>query len=376
MSRRFWTENKIVSEIQRIHDAGEDLWYRAMERNHKDLIRASERYFKGWKNAVLAAGLDYDVIKKRSHQVWTEEKILKQLHELKINEPNLRSSMVQKLDKKLYHAAIRQYQNFSNAMSRLDEYYSSIGEMKLDNPLKSQPTEKSGHTLNKTNKSETTKTSRSSTSTVSTTLKTSKASNAPKALKNSTKSKTHKDQITPLFENQPRSNKVNEAKGELKTETKVEIEPESIDESELKIFTVRTRVRSERNVGEAITKRAKNQNIIIGTIQYPAILNGYIFVECNDRQKLKKLIKNVKNAQGLLNGETTKDEISKYVQSSRSRKKMIEGTRIEIIDGQFKGERAIIQHVNSRTKQLTVELMDEVLKMPITLDRSQCKILS
>lgn len=67
MSRRYWTEDKIISEIQKIHKQGEDLWYRAMERNHKDLIRASERYFKGWKNAVEAAGLPYDSIKKRTH---------------------------------------------------------------------------------------------------------------------------------------------------------------------------------------------------------------------------------------------------------------------------------------------------------------------
>lgn len=284
MSRRFWTEDKIITEIQKLHKQGEDLWYRAMERNHKDLIRASERYYKGWKNAVVAAGLEYDNIKKRSHQVWTESKILKKLQELKIQGIVLRSGTIQKLDKKLYHATIRQFRNFGNALVKLNEKY--------DTMPKPEP--------------------------------------APK------------QESTP----------------------------------DMKIFTVRARVRSERNVGEAIMKRAEAKNVNIGAIQYPAMLNGYLFVECDDREKLNRLIRNIRNAQGLLNGDTTHEEITKYVKTKKTRKSMSEGTRVEITDGQFKGERAIIQHVNERTKELTVELMDEVFKMPILINRDQCKILS
>jgi transcriptional antiterminator NusG len=289
MSRRFWTEDKIVSEIQKLHNEGEDLWYRAMERNHKDLIRASERYFKGWKNAVEAAGLDYNTIKKRTHQVWTEEKILQKLKELHSQDVVLRASNVQQEDKKLYLAIIRQYRSFNGALKSLNDKFG----------------------------------------------------------------------IEPLPAK--RAKKTTEPKKEQKN---------------LKIFTVKTRIRSERNVGESIMKRAKNKDIEIGTIQYPAILNGYIFVECEDRTKLTNLIKPIRNAQGLLNGETTQDEITKYIKTPKSRKKIYEGTKIEITEGQFKGERAVIQHINERTNELTVELMDEVLKIPILIYKNQCKILN
>ncbi|WP_455392070.1 transcription elongation factor Spt5 [[Eubacterium] cellulosolvens] len=282
MSRRYWTEEKIVTEIQKLHDQGEDLWYRAMERNHKDLIRAAERYFKGWKNAVVAAGLKYDTIKKRTHQSWTEDKILKKLHKLKNEHPNLKASGVQKMDKKLYLAIIRQYSSFNNAIARLNEKFSDL----------------------------------------------------PGAT--------------------PAPNKT----------------PEN-----MKIFTVRTRIRSERNVGEAILSRAKSKGVNIGNIQYPTILNGYIFVECESRETLTHLIKNIKNAQGLLNGETTQDEITKYIKTRKSKKKIYEGTHVEITDGQFKGEHAVIQHINERTDELTVELVDEILKIPIVIYRGQCRII-
>ncbi len=285
MSRRFWTEDKIISEIQKLHSEGEDLWYRAMERNHKDLIRASERYFMGWKNAVIAAGLNYDSIKKRTHQIWTEGKILTRLHKLLIKDPQLKASIVQQKDKKLYLAIIRQYQTFDKALSKLNEKFDNVQIQKT----------------------------------------------------------------APLDKNAAKN---------------------------MKIFTVRTRIRSERNVGEAIIKRATSKGINIGTIQYPTILNGYLFVECDNREVLNRLIKNIRNAQGLLNGETTLEEISKYIKTPRFKKKFYEGTRIEITDGQFKGERAIIQHINDRTHELTVELMDEILKIPIVISRDKCKILN
>ena len=132
----------------------------------------------------------------------------------------------------------------------------------------------------------------------------------------------------------------------------------------------------DERIAAAIEQRAKNQNITIGNIQYPAILNGYLFVECEDRELLNRLIKNIRNAQGLLNGETTHGEITEYLETPRSKKQLTEGSRIEITDGQFKGERAVIQHINDRTKNLTVELMDEVFKMPIVIRKTQCKILS
>jgi transcription elongation factor Spt5 len=285
MSRRFWTEDKITSEIQKLYEQGEDLWYRAMERNHKDLIRASERYFRGWKNAVEAAGLDYNSIKKRTHRVWTEDTILSRLRQLQRANIQLKASKIQQLDKKLYLAIIRHYGIFDKALTRLNEKFSDL----------------------------------------------------------------------------PTSNIV---------------APEQKSLKGMKIFTVKTRIRSERNVGEVIMKRAKSKNVNIGSIQYPAILNGYLFVECDNRERLERLIKPIRNAQGLLNGETTREEISKYVKTPKLKKKFYEGTRIEITEGQFKGERAVIQHINERTNEFTVELLDEVLKIPILISRNQCKILN
>ena len=98
-------------------------------------------------------------------------------------------------------------------------------------------------------------------------------------------------------------------------------------------------------------------------------------MECDDREALNKMIKTIRNAQGLLNGETTSDEISMYIKSKNSKKKIVEGAKIEITDGQFKGRQAIIQHINDRTKEVTVELTDEIFKIPIKIYKKHCKAI-
>ena len=398
MSRRFWTEEKIVSEIQKLYEQGEDLWYRAMERNHKDLIRASERYFNGWKNAIIAAGIDYDIIKKRSHQVWTKEKIIKKLNELHESGEHLRAGVVQKKDKKLYHAALRQFNNFNSAIEELNTKYnlsiptrphrksSSPNAVpglartsKLSSPLttSAQPRGKHPSTESRTNfapdysDEPSLFLSERETKIIGTDAKENKLK--PKKPSKPSSKETRKElgqaKISTGYNKQYPTDESNEV-------DELSLSDDNASMREMKIFTVRTRVRSEKNVGETIIQRAKNLDLNLGSIQYPFILNGYIFVECDDREALSRLVKTIRNAQGLLNGETTKDEISEYIDTPKSKKALLEGTTIEILEGQFKGARAVVKHINDRTKEVTVELIDEIFKIPITIRKKQCKVIS
>jgi transcription elongation factor Spt5 len=357
----------------------------------------------------MAAGIDYDTIKKRSHQVWTPEKILGQLNDLRMQHPKLRSSTIQKSDKKLYHATIRNYKSFSNAMAEVEKLYGTAGESRNSTP-KYQEGSITQHPQNPTNDQITSKPKES---------RESRESREPiesKGTIEQTRTQKSKNPINPINQINPKnpskprntnvSNPVLNEPDEPKKfkspnspnpnthitpgtpqvpaskplepkfkESAIKMESNDKPSGEMKIFTVRTRVRSERNVGETIVKRAEKEDITIGNIQYPSLLNGYIFVECDDREVLNRIIKTIRNAQGLLNGETTHDEITKYMKSTRSKKSITEGAKIEITDGQFKGERAIIQHVNDRTKEITVELMDELFKMPIKISKNNCKLI-
>jgi len=104
MRRR--NEEAIIQEIRQLYEAGEDLSYGHMEKNHVALFRAAVRRFGSWKEAVAAAGLDYEMIRK--YKVWTEERIIERIKELYEQGEDLSwYNVSESLDPQLAAAAIR-----------------------------------------------------------------------------------------------------------------------------------------------------------------------------------------------------------------------------------------------------------------------------
>lgn len=67
VQRHKWSKERIVAEIRRLYADGKDLSITAVQRNRPDLlaIAQSPRYFGSWRNAIEAAGLDYEMIKRQ-----------------------------------------------------------------------------------------------------------------------------------------------------------------------------------------------------------------------------------------------------------------------------------------------------------------------
>ncbi len=77
---RRWSLETIALEILRRYQAGEDLCYSTISTHDTALLRASMRYFGSWRNAVEAAGLNYEDVKR--YKTWTSERIVNRIREL------------------------------------------------------------------------------------------------------------------------------------------------------------------------------------------------------------------------------------------------------------------------------------------------------
>ena len=62
---RKWSRERILAEIRRLQQAGEDLSWAVMERKYQPLCAAAVKacYFGSWSAALAAAGIDYDQVK-------------------------------------------------------------------------------------------------------------------------------------------------------------------------------------------------------------------------------------------------------------------------------------------------------------------------
>jgi hypothetical protein len=75
-----WTRKTIISEIKRLHDANEELYYSKAEDNHLNLVRAAGWHFGTWRRAIEAAGIDYESLSK--YQRWNKKKVVERIREL------------------------------------------------------------------------------------------------------------------------------------------------------------------------------------------------------------------------------------------------------------------------------------------------------
>lgn len=77
-----WTQDRITDRIRELHEAGEDLSWRHISTTvDPQLAAAATRLssYGSWRNAIEAAGLDYDAI--RRYKDWDEDRILDELRE-------------------------------------------------------------------------------------------------------------------------------------------------------------------------------------------------------------------------------------------------------------------------------------------------------
>jgi len=147
------------------------------------------------------------------------------------------------------------------------------------------------------------------------------------------------------------------------------------DDSLTKIFTIKTQVGKEQNTADLLNSRAEKSKF-----EYPAILatpelRGYIFVEGYDRERLKDVIKTISYARTVLEGEIPLDQIEHFLVPTSAVAKIAEGDVVEMIAGPFRGETAKVTHIDDTKEEITVELFESVVPIPITVRGEQVRVV-
>jgi len=106
MPSRVWTKEKLVTQIQKLHQEGVDLSPTSMQDTHSALFASarSSSHFGSWRAAIEAAGLDYSTF-KRVKQQWTREEILLRIREMNAQGHDLLDPRFKTRHRSLYLAA-------------------------------------------------------------------------------------------------------------------------------------------------------------------------------------------------------------------------------------------------------------------------------
>lgn len=132
------------------------------------------------------------------------------------------------------------------------------------------------------------------------------------------------------------------------------------------IYTIRTTSGREDIVIDLLMSKIQSDNIDVKSIFHPAEIKGYIFIEASIGN-VHKAMQGLMHSRGLIEKPINIQEIQHFLESKKTRLKVDEGDIIEIIGGPFKGEKGRIKRINNIKDEITVELLEASIPIPVTI---------
>ena len=141
------------------------------------------------------------------------------------------------------------------------------------------------------------------------------------------------------------------------------------------IFVIKTTANQERSVATALARIAKKEKLDIRAILAPDELKGYVLVEAPKSGIVELAIQTIPHARALVKGSSSIAEIEHFLKPKPIVTGIKEGAIIEVTSGPFKGEKARVKRVDEGHEEITVELFDAVVPIPITIRGDTVRIL-
>ncbi|MBI4415512.1 MAG: transcription elongation factor Spt5 [Euryarchaeota archaeon] len=148
------------------------------------------------------------------------------------------------------------------------------------------------------------------------------------------------------------------------------------------VLGVKTSIGHERVVADSLAARAKERDIGVFSILAPETLRGYIFVESMNPDRLEEVVRGIRRARGLAGREKTGEiretrleEIEHFLTPKPIVSGIMEGDIVELVAGPFKGEKARVQRIDEAKEELTVELFEAMVPIPITVPGKDVRVI-
>lgn len=141
------------------------------------------------------------------------------------------------------------------------------------------------------------------------------------------------------------------------------------------ILAVKTAIGQEREVADSIGAKARTGDLGIYSILLPATIRGYVFLEAMNTDKIENAVRSIRKTHGLVKGETSLDEVSHFLTPKPTVSGIVEGDIVELVSGPFKGEKARVQRIDNAKEEITVELFEAVVPIPVTVRGDHVRVL-
>lgn len=141
------------------------------------------------------------------------------------------------------------------------------------------------------------------------------------------------------------------------------------------IFAIRTTIGQEKNTTDMIVARAKDSKLPIKSVLAPPGIRGYVFVEAVGKSSVERARAGVKHAKGMVAGEVPIEQLEQFLVPKPTTAGIEIGDIVELVSGPFRGERARIIRLDEGKEELTVELFEATVPIPVTVRGDAVKVI-
>jgi len=140
------------------------------------------------------------------------------------------------------------------------------------------------------------------------------------------------------------------------------------------ITPIRVVIGREKIALEYLEKEIRLGNLDINAILFLEDLKGFIFLE-GEKEDINRAIYGAPHVRRVLKKEVKIEDLRRYLTKEKPSIELEVGDIIEILSGPFKGEKGKITRINEAKKEVTIELLEAVVPIPLTLSMNVIRIV-
>jgi len=140
------------------------------------------------------------------------------------------------------------------------------------------------------------------------------------------------------------------------------------------IYTIRTTSGREDIVIDLLTTKLNTTDLKIQSVFHPAEIKGYIFIE-GELGDIQKAMKGLMHARGLIEKPIKIEEVQHFLEAKKTKTLVNIEDTVEIMGGPFKGEKGKIKRIDQAKDEVTIELLEATIPIPVTIATEFIKII-
>ena len=140
------------------------------------------------------------------------------------------------------------------------------------------------------------------------------------------------------------------------------------------IYAVKTIIGRENVVIETMAGKAKARGLNVKAMVHPEEIRGYVFVE-GDLRDIESMIREIPHARGVLRKSVPISDIKRFLQPKKVEIKINNGDIVEVIGGPFKGEKGKVTRYEKDKGEVTIELIEITVPIPVTVNAGLVKVI-